>query len=159
MALHFELYVEGSSIVYRLDPRTKIIGVLVMFVCSVIFTHPLYLGPLFFGMLLLNVVGGAPLRRVALLLKSLTALVVLSLVMWPLLYHPGREVFRLGPLYVTDLGLAYGAGMSFRILNMVLAPICQLLRHAYRVDDQRPKDGRIAAQALEDMALVDIEPS
>lgn len=132
MSLQFELYSPGKSFLYRLDPRTKIIGVLVIFAISVLFTHPLYLGPFFFGVLLLNLVGGVPLARVALLLKSLTLLVVISLVMWPLLYHPGREIWRAGSIYITDIGAAYGVGMSFRILNMVIAPITLMMTTTQR---------------------------
>ncbi len=132
MALHFELYAEGSSFLYRLDPRTKILGVLVIFAYSVIFTHPLYLAPLFIAILLVDLAGGVPLRRVGLLLKSLSTLVILSLVMWPLLFHPGQEIFRFGPVRITDVGIAYGIGMAFRILNMVVAPISLMLTTSQR---------------------------
>src|SRR5574341_427979 len=127
MSLQFELYARGSSFLYRLDPRTKIIGVLVVFAISVIFTHPLYLGPFFFAILAIDLLGGVSLGRVALLLKSVTLLVVLSVVMWPLLYHPGKEIFRYGSVYFTDISVAYGIGMAFRFLNMVMAPITLVL--------------------------------
>ncbi len=127
MSIQFELYTEGDSFMYRLDPRTKIIGVLVVFAISVIFTHPLFLGPFFFLILGIILIGGVPFSKVAILLKSLTVLVLLSLLMWPLLYHPGNEIFRLGKIYITDIGAAYGVGMAFRILNMVIAPIILML--------------------------------
>jgi energy-coupling factor transport system permease protein len=127
MSMQFELYTEGSSFLYDLDPRTKIIGVLVIFAISVIFTHPLFLGPFFFLIISIDMLGGVHLMKVALLLKSLSLLVVISLVMWPLLYHPGVEIFHWGPIYVTDIGVIYGMGMAFRILNMVIAPISLML--------------------------------
>jgi energy-coupling factor transport system permease protein len=127
MSMQFELYTEGNSFLYRMDPRTKIIGVGVIFLISILFTHPLFLGPFFFAILAIDLIGGVPFKRVALLLKSLALLVIISLVMWPLLFHPGNEVFRLGSIYFTDLGLTYGIGMAFRILNMVIAPISLML--------------------------------
>jgi energy-coupling factor transport system permease protein len=127
MSIQFELYTKGDSFLYRLDPRTKLMGVFLVFAISVIFTHPLFLGPFFFLMLGIIFLGGVPFSKVALLLKSLSILVVLSLIMWPLLYHPGEEIFRLRNIYITDLGVAYGIGMAFRILNMVLAPIILML--------------------------------
>ena len=112
----------------RLAPRVKIIGVLVIFAISVLFTHPLFLGPFFFVIIAIDLAGGVPLKRVALLLKSLAVLVILSLVMWPLLFHPGSEVYRISDsIYLTDLGIYYGIGMAFRILNMVIAPISLML--------------------------------
>lgn len=127
MSIQFELYTEGVSFMYRLDPRTKIIGVFVVFAISVIFTNPLFLGPFFFLILGIVLLGGVPISKVALLLKSLSLLVIISLLMWPLLYHPGTEIFRMGTIYVTDIGVAYGIGMAFRILNMVIAPIILML--------------------------------
>lgn len=127
MSMQFELYTEGNSFLYRLDPRTKIIGVLVIFAISVLFTHPLFLGPFFFAILAIDLIGGVPFKRIILLLKSLALLVIISLVMWPLLFHPGEEIWRWGSIYVTELGVAYGIGMAFRILNMVIAPISLML--------------------------------
>ncbi len=125
--MQFDLYTGGSSFLYTMDPRTKIIGVMVIFLISVVFTHPLFLGPFFFLLLLINILGEVPLRRLGLLLQSLSLLVIISLVMWPLLYHPGKEIFRYGPIYITDVGVAYGIGMAFRILNMVISPITLML--------------------------------
>lgn len=127
MSMQFELYAESESVINRLDPRTKIIGVMVVFAISVIFTHPLFLGPFFFLILAIILLSGVPVKKVAILLKSLSLLVIISLLMWPLLYHPGSEIFRIGKIYITDLGAAYGVGMAFRILNMVIAPIILML--------------------------------
>jgi energy-coupling factor transport system permease protein len=127
MSMQFELYTEGSSFLYDLDPRTKILAVGVIFAISVIFTNPFFLGPFFFFLLLIDLAGGVPLKKVGLMLKSLALLVVISLVMWPLLFHPGKEIFHYGWIYVTDTGVIYGIGMAFRILNMVLAPISLML--------------------------------
>lgn len=127
MSLQFELYTEGSSFLYRMDPRVKLTGVMVIFLVSVLFTHPLYLGPFFFGVLLVDMLGKVPFKRVLLLLKSLSLLVLISFIMWPLLFHPGEEIFRWGNVYITDLGMWYGVAMAFRILNMVIAPISLML--------------------------------
>lgn len=127
MSLQFELYTQGSSFLYDLDPRTKIMGVGVIFLVSVLFTDPLFLGPFFFAIMAINLLGGVPFKRIMVLLKSLSLLVIISLIMWPLLFHPGKEIFRLGSIYITDLGVIYGVGMAFRILNMVIAPISLML--------------------------------
>lgn len=129
MAMNFELYTGGDSFLYKIDPRVKIIGVLIVFGISVLFTHPFFLGPFFFLVFMLNIFGKVPFKQVMILLKSLSLLVLISLIMWPLLYHPGNEVFRIGQsnIYFTDLGILYGFGMAFRILNMVIAPITLML--------------------------------
>lgn len=127
MTQSFRLYEEGDSFLYRLDPRVKLIAVLLVFLLSILFNDPRYLAPVFFSILVLIAVGRVPLRRVGVLLKSLSLLVVISLVMWPLIYQRGPVLFRLGGFDITEGGLFYGFGMAFRILDMVIAPIALFL--------------------------------
>lgn len=123
----FQLYTPGDSFLYRLDPRTKLLAVGVVFLFSILFTDARFLAPIFFAVLTVIVVGRVPLRRVALLLRSLTLLVVIAMVMWPLIYQDGPVLFRLLGRDVTQGGVFYGLGMSFRILDMVIAPIALFL--------------------------------
>lgn len=123
----FQLFAPADSFLYRMDPRVKVVAVGVVFLVSILFQDARYLAPVFFVLLALAVVGKVPLRRVALLLKSLTVLVTISMVMWPLLYRQGDTLFTVLGLPLTDEGIAHGIGMSFRILDMVLAPILLFL--------------------------------
>jgi energy-coupling factor transport system permease protein len=127
VAQRFDLYEPGQSYLYRLDPRTKVIAVLAVFVVSVLFTNPLFLAPVFFTVIVALVVGRVPYQRVAILLKSLAVLVVISLLLWPLIYEHGPLLAVLGPFRVTQGGVLYGVGMSFRILDMVIVPIALFL--------------------------------
>ena len=123
----FQLYVPGNSFLYRMDPRVKIITVAVVFVISVLFEDARFLAPVFLVVLLTAVIGKVPLSRVGLLLKSLTVLVIISMVMWPILYRSGTPWFDIAGFSVTREGVSYGVGMSFRILDMVIAPIVLFL--------------------------------
>lgn len=127
MTQSFRMYEPGSSFLYRLDPRVKVIAVLAVFLLSVMFTSPLFLGPVFGLLIGIIVVGRVPLRRVALLLRSLTVLVLISLILWPLLYKQGPVVATVLGFSITQGGLEYGLGMTFRILDMVIAPIALFL--------------------------------
>lgn len=127
MTQSFRLYEPGTSFLYRMDPRVKVVGVLAVFLMSILFTSPLFLGPVFVAILAIIVIGRVPLRRVAILLRSLTILVVISLILWPLLYKQGPVVLTVLGLPITRGGLEYGAGMTFRILDMVIAPIALFL--------------------------------
>jgi len=123
----FQLYAPGNSFLYRMDPRVKLIAVAAVFTVSVLFKDARYLAPVFFALIALAVLGRVPMRRVALLLKSLVVLVAISMVMWPLIYHQGKVLFEVLGFDVTSGGIAYGLGMSFRILDMVVAPIILFL--------------------------------
>lgn len=119
----FQLYEHADSFLYRLDPRTKLVAVGVVFGLSVTFTDARFLAPVFAFVLAAAIVGRVPMRRVGLLLKSLTILVLIALVMWPLLYQEGPVLFELWRFDITEGGVLYGFGMAFRILCMVIAPI------------------------------------
>jgi energy-coupling factor transport system permease protein len=127
MTQSFRLYEAGDSFLYRMDPRVKLIGVLAVFFLSILFTDPRFLAPVFVGVLALIVVGRVPMRRVAVLLRSLTILVVIALILWPLIYQQGPVVTTIFGFRITEGGLSYGAGMAFRILDMVVAPIALFL--------------------------------
>jgi len=119
----FQLYEPADSFLYRLDPRTKLVTVVVVFGLSILFTDARFLAPVFAFVVAVAAVGRVPLRRVAVLLKSLSVLVAIALVMWPLIYRNGDVLFRLWRVEVTEGGVLYGLGMAFRILCMVIAPI------------------------------------
>jgi energy-coupling factor transport system permease protein len=127
MAQRFDLYQRGDSYLYHLDPRTKVIAVLAVFVISVLFTNPLFLAPVFFTVIIALIVGRVSYQRVAILLKSLAVLVIISLLLWPVIYEHGKLIGTVGPFRVTQGGVLYGVGMSFRILDMVIVPIALFL--------------------------------
>lgn len=127
MTQQFRLYEEGYTFLYRLDPRVKLIGVLAVFFLSIIFNDPRFLAPVFFSILALIIIGRVPIRRVALLLRSLSILVIISLILWPLIYQQGPVLFRVLGFNITEGGILFGFGMAFRILDMVIAPIALFL--------------------------------
>lgn len=119
----FQLYAPADSFLYRLDPRTKLVTVALVFTLSILFTDARFLAPVFVFVLAAAVVGRVPLRRVGVLLKSLAILVAVALVLWPLIYQDGPTLFRVWRIDVTEGGVLFGLGMAFRILSMVIAPI------------------------------------
>jgi len=127
MTQSFRLYEPGNSFLYRLDPRVKLIGVFAIFFLSILFTDPRFLAPVFLGVLALIVAGRVPMRRVALMLRSLAILVIIALILWPLIYQRGPVVTTILGFRITEGGLFYGGGMAFRILDMVVAPIALFL--------------------------------
>ena len=60
MAQRFDLYQPGNSYLYHLDPRTKVLAVLAVFVVSVLFTNPLFLAPVFFTVIVALILGRVP---------------------------------------------------------------------------------------------------
>src|SRR5690349_19582818 len=110
MTQQFRLYEEGSTFLYRLDPRVKLLAVLAVFFLSILFNDPRVLAPVFVLILALIVVGRVPMRRVALLLRSLSLLVAISLVLWPLIYQKGPVLFHVLSFDITEGGIFFGFG-------------------------------------------------
>lgn len=121
MARTFQLYQPGSSFLYTMDPRVKLIAVLVTFVLSVLFSSPWFLGPLLGLMIVVDLAGGIPPHRILKLMQGLAVLAGISVIMWPLFFEQGNPLLELGPVRVTDLGVGFGVAMACRILVMILA--------------------------------------
>ena len=116
-----------SPIHQRLDPRTKMLWLFVLFGVALSFNHPAVLGVVVVGLLLVARVAlltWSDLR--AFLLLSLW-LVVLSVVVWPAYIHQGSRLFSLGPVEVTGPGLLFGLAMGLRIDIMMIAAAIWML--------------------------------
>ncbi|EGO65319.1 energy-coupling factor transporter transmembrane component T family protein [Acetonema longum] len=112
-------YFPGQSFVHRLDPRSKIIGTLLFI--SAIFLAESYVSYLILAVFCLAVIGisGIPLKFV---LKSIRPLwlIILITVLIHFFTTPGRTVFSIGPLTVSDTGLEQGILMSIRLVFLIV---------------------------------------
>ncbi|MCL6450391.1 MAG: energy-coupling factor transporter transmembrane protein EcfT [Acetobacteraceae bacterium] len=113
-------FVPGRSIIHRLDPRTKILVVLVyvaiLFVANNAYAYALLLA---FGLAGLALTRLKP-RPVLRGLRSVWFLVVLT-VLLNLFMTPGPTLFRLGPLHATQTGAVMGLFMGGRLVLLILA--------------------------------------
>lgn len=108
------LYRDADTFLHRLDPRTKILGLVGLFTVALLFTDPRWL----LGYLLV-VVALALLGRCLVNLRKIWVLLVLlflyCLVLWPLVLN--------GPLEET---VAFSAGMGLRLNVMLIAGVVAL---------------------------------
>ena len=96
-----------SPIHKRLDPRTKMLWLFVLFGVALSFNQPAVLGVVLVGLLLVARVAlltWSDLR--AFLLLSLW-LVVLSVVIWPAYIHQGSTLFSVGQLSSPEPGCSF----------------------------------------------------
>ena len=117
-------YLPGSSLIHKLDPRTKIVGALIFMVA--LFAVKNLLGYLSMGMFTVLVIF---LSRVPLsyLIKGLRP--VLIIIIFTITLHffltPGTEVFRWGILKITWEGIR-GVFMGLRLVFLVLVTLLTL---------------------------------
>ena len=112
------LYLDRGTWVHYLDPRTKILGVLIIFILCLCFNHPLYMGAISLGVMLVALSAKALLNfwrlRFILLL-----LIVFSTVLWPFFAKGPTPLWSWGPLEVSRESLLYGIAMGLRLATFV----------------------------------------
>jgi len=112
------LYLDQGTWLHRLDPRTKMIGVLTAFSICLCFNHPLYMAAISFGITLVAISAKAWLNFWRLRF-ILILLIVFSTVMWPFFVKGPTPLWSWGSLRVSQESLFYGAAMGLRLATFV----------------------------------------
>lgn len=122
MPVGYSVYRDLPSPVHqRLDPRTKMLWLGVIFGVALCFNHPAVLGivaAFLLAVARLARLGWKDLRAFFLLAAWL---MLLSLFIWPAYIDEGRSLFSVGPVDVTDEGILFGLAMGLRISIMIFA--------------------------------------
>jgi len=116
--MNFFLYLDRDTWIHRLDPRTKIIGLLIGFGICLCFNHPLYVAAISSGALTIALSARAlpnfwRLRCVILLL------VFFSGILWPFFAKGPTPLWAWGPLSVSRESLLYALAMGLRLATFV----------------------------------------
>jgi energy-coupling factor transport system permease protein len=122
MVVSIFLYTKPITPVHRLDPRTKIFAVLLLFGLGLTFNHPLYEGAVLIGVLAIAWLGGS-LENVWRLKYMLLILMTFSTVLWPFFITGSTEVLRWWRIRVYLESLLYGAAMGMRTAVFLIAGI------------------------------------
>jgi energy-coupling factor transport system permease protein len=112
------LYLDRDTWVHRLDPRTKIISVLILFAVCLCFNHPLYMAGISLGVVLISISAKA-LANFWRLRIILALLIVFSTVIWPFFAKGPTPSWSWGPLEVSQESLFYGIAMGLRLATFV----------------------------------------
>ncbi len=99
-----QFYIKRRSFLHSLDPRVKIIGMLIGIFTLMLFNEPLLLIGLFTALLIMGkFLAGADFSYQFKLLKPLLPIVIITLVVWPVIYKPRIEGFFIGISYSARL--------------------------------------------------------
>jgi energy-coupling factor transport system permease protein len=112
------LYLDKGTWVHRLDPRTKIISVLIVFSICLCFNHPLYMAAMSLGITLVALSAEA-LPNFRRLRFILILLFVFSAGMWPFFAKGPTPLWSWGSLQVSRESLLYGIAMGLRLATFV----------------------------------------
>jgi energy-coupling factor transport system permease protein len=113
-------YLPGSSPIHRLDPRLKIIA-LIVYIITIFFVRTFagFGAALIFTVFLL-LISRLPLRYILRGLRPVLFLVVFTILLHFFMTKGGEVWLRLGPLTIESAGVRLGIFMSLRLLFLVV---------------------------------------
>ncbi len=111
------LYLDRRTFIHRLDPRTKIIGILIGFALCLCFNHPFYMALISLCVMVIALLAGSVLNfwrfRFVLLL-----LIVFSTMLWPFFVETTPS-WIWGPFKTSREAVYYGIAMGLRLPTFV----------------------------------------
>ena len=112
------LYLDRHTMIHRLDPRIKMLGLLASFAVLLLFDHPLVELALTLALLALAALAQA-LPNVRRMLTMLLTITVFSTLVWSFFAHGATRL--LGPVSVESF--LYGLGTGLKYANVIVAGI------------------------------------
>jgi energy-coupling factor transport system permease protein len=112
------LYLDRGTWIHRLDPRTKMMGVLIVFSICLCFNDPLYMAAISLGIALVAVSAKA-LPNFWQLRLILVLLIVFSTMMWPFFVKGPHPLWSRGSFEVSRESILYGIAMGLRLATFV----------------------------------------
>jgi energy-coupling factor transport system permease protein len=112
------LYLDEETWVHRLDPRTKIMGTLILFSICLCFNHPLYVAGITVGVLAIAF-SARTLLNFWRLRFILGLLIVFSVLLWPFFVKGPTVLWTWGPLQLSRESILYGIAVGFRLASLV----------------------------------------
>lgn len=113
-------YLPFDTFIHRLDPRVKIIGIFAYIITIFFVDKLLMLLPFAILLVAMLVIGKIPAKSVVRSLKPLIFIILLTTLI-NLFTLPGDEIFRLGPLRVTEQGLYKTIFTVARLILIILS--------------------------------------
>ncbi len=116
-------YLPGNSLLHRLDPRMKLI--ILMLLIAALFMVKTFLGFFLFGLFVLTVFifSGLPWRYFLRGLRPILFIVVLTLSLHFLFTKGGEVYWRWGFITIEEAGVYLGAFMSLRLVLLVITTL------------------------------------
>lgn len=116
-------YLPGQSLLHRLDPRMKLIILMLMIVA--LFVIKTFMGFFFFGMFVLIVFtfSGLPWRYFFRGLRPILYIVLLTIILHFLFTKGGEVYWRWGFLSIEEAGVYMGTFMSLRLVLLVITTL------------------------------------
>lgn len=111
-------YYPAKSLVHRLDPRLKILLVIAYMTLVFLISKPIPMVLCLVGLLALVRLSNVPLRQVVISLKPVLFILVFAFIL-NIFTVQGKVLLQLGPLRISEEGLAVAARMATRLVLLI----------------------------------------
>jgi len=111
-----DLYTESDTFLHRMDPRVKILAVIMLSLLALIMSELLHLVVLLSFIALLIAFGRAPLTKIGLALRFVVRIMIMIVILWPIFDPSGSPVLAtFGPIKITEPAVWHGVTNAVRI--------------------------------------------
>jgi len=116
------IYLDKESLLHRLHPVTKIAGLILLFIWTMVFNHPLYLSIIFLMVFFLSLLAKSlsNLKKFSIILAILA---FFSTLLWSFFLRGPTQLLKLGFIQISKESLLYGLAMGIRIDTMIVSGI------------------------------------
>ncbi len=123
--MNISLYQDKATWLHRLDPRTKLVGVAIIFTLCLCFNHPLYMAAL--TVAILCVIFSSRAQGALWMLRYLILMLFLfSLILWPFFVKGPTRLLNWHFLEISRESLLYGIAMGLRLATFVMGGLLLL---------------------------------
>ena len=114
-------YYPGDSLLHRLDPRVKLLGLIVMLVCVFLMDSYISYGVVTAALLILIIMSKVPFLYVMRTLKPLRFIIILTFLLNVLFTSGDTLLWHWGIIHIYKEGIIFGLKMSIRLVYLVLS--------------------------------------
>lgn len=114
------LYITKDTLLHRLHPSTKIVGLFLLLILTVAFQSPWYQLVILIGVLVLARSAGA-FKNLTRILPLMVTVLVFSVVSWSLFKRIGEPFWSFGLLTLSTESIRFGFAMGFRLEAMLIS--------------------------------------
>ncbi|GFN22354.1 energy-coupling factor transporter transmembrane component T family protein [Thermanaeromonas sp. C210] len=122
MPVGYSIYIEKDSYIHNnLDPRTKLVWLVSMFLLSLLFNHPVPLAIFLLLVIGMGLLARLELRALVPFLLASVWFLLLGVLIWPFYIKQGAVAFHVFEYEITWDGILFGLAMGLRVALMVTA--------------------------------------